>query len=76
VVLRCAPRVASRRPVVVKALFNFLAPKAETKGKDPRAEELSEQLIDLCVRAKGSANVRDDVEELVRVSMEDIRRST
>ena len=63
---RCVPRVVSRRPVVVKALFNFLTPKAAPKGKDPRAEELAEQLIDLCARAKGSANVREDVEELVR----------
>lgn len=60
----------SRKQVQARAFFNFLAPKAPSKATvDPRAEELVDDLIDLCSRtdagAKASPAVKEQIAELV-----------
>jgi hypothetical protein len=50
----------SRRVIATQALFSFLQPKQA--AKNPRAQELTSDLIDICSRGTPSAA---DVEELV-----------
>lgn len=60
----------SRKVVVVRAgLFDFLAPKPAAPAVNPRAQELSEALIDICsstaAGSKASSTTKQEIEELV-----------
>lgn len=66
------PAVArnSRQALVVRAgLFDFLTPKVATATVNPRAEEISEELIDICSRtavgSKATPAIKEQIEELV-----------
>eukprot|EP00882_Tetradesmus_deserticola_P030072 GHRQ01033731.1.p1 GENE.GHRQ01033731.1~~GHRQ01033731.1.p1 ORF type:complete len:230 (+),score=61.77 GHRQ01033731.1:960-1649(+) len=61
---------AGRKVLLVRAgLFDFLAPKPAAPAADPRAQELSEALIDICsgtaTGSKASPTTKQEIEELV-----------
>lgn len=69
---RAPVRRHNRQALVVRAgLFDFLTPKPAAPAVNPRAQEKTEELIDLCsgtsVGSKASPAVKEQIEELVSI---------